>query len=55
MLCGSTAEKISLEKMLIEHETLEFSRSQKNRAAGGESEYGINRITCEYYLNLLNV
>ena len=29
MLCGSTAEKISLEKMLIEHETLEFSRSKK--------------------------
>ena len=29
MLCGSTAEKISLEKMLIEHETLEFNRSKK--------------------------
>ena len=29
MLCGSTAEKISLEKMIIEHETLEFSRSKK--------------------------
>ena len=29
MLCGSIAVKISLEKMLIEHETLEFSRSKK--------------------------
>ena len=29
MLCGITAEKISLEKMLIQHETLEFSRSKK--------------------------
>ena len=29
MLSGSTAEKISLEKMLIQHETLEFSRSKK--------------------------
>lgn len=46
--------------MLIEHETLEFSRSKKTELRVvlfwnhfSESEYRINRMTCEYYLNLL--
>ena len=29
MLCGSTAEKISLEKMLIQHETLNLAGLKK--------------------------